>query len=92
LPVKTEVQATADIETILPIGLTAYARLCGATLVRAHARGGDVVAIDAYIGTDETFTDALEEFAQVYADQAEQDFGQLKQAISDGKIPIQAGV
>jgi hypothetical protein len=46
----------------------------------------------AYIGTDETFRDALEEFAQVYADQAEQDYGQLKQAIADGETPIQAGV
>lgn len=58
----------------------------------AHARGGDVIAIEAYIGTDETFTDALEEFAQVDADQAEQEYGQLKQAIADGKSPIQAGV
>jgi hypothetical protein len=41
---------------------------------------------------DETFTESLEEFAQVYADQAEQDYGQLKQAISDGKIMIQEGI
>jgi uncharacterized protein (DUF2252 family) len=87
-----DMKGSADIETIEPIGLTAYARLCGATLARAHARGGDVIAIDAYIGTDETFTDALEEFAQVYADQAEQDYGQLKQAISDGKIRVEAGI
>jgi uncharacterized protein (DUF2252 family) len=87
-----DMKGSVDVDTILPIGLTAYARVCGATLARAHARGGDVVAIDAYIGTDETFMDALEEFAQVYADQAEQDFGQLKQAISDGKIPVESGV
>ena len=87
-----DMKGSADIDTITPVALTAYARLCGATLARAHARGGDVVAIDAYIGTDETFTDSLEEFAQVYADQAEQDYGQLKQAIADGKIPIQAGI
>jgi uncharacterized protein (DUF2252 family) len=87
-----DMKGSADLETIQPTALTAYARLCGATLARAHARGGDVIAIDAYIGTDETFTEALEEFAQVYADQAEQDYGQLKQAISDGKIPVEAGV
>jgi uncharacterized protein (DUF2252 family) len=87
-----DMKGSADLETIQPTALTAYARLCGATLARAHARGGDVIAIDAYIGTDETFADALEEFAQVYADQAEQDFGQLKQAIADGKIKIQAGI
>jgi len=87
-----DMKGSADIETIQPMGLTAYARLCGGTLARAHARGGDVIAIDAYIGTDETFIESLEEFAQVYADQAEQDFGQLKQAIADGKLPVQAGV
>ena len=87
-----DMKGSADIDTIQPIGLTAYARLCGVTLARAHARGGDAIAINAYIGTDGTFTDALEEFAQVYADQAEQDYGQLKQAISDGKIPVEAGI
>ena len=87
-----DMKGSVDVDTILPIALTAYARLCGAALARAHARGGDVVAIDAYIGADETFSDAIEEFAQVYADQAEQDYGHLKQAISDGKIPVQEGI
>jgi uncharacterized protein (DUF2252 family) len=87
-----DMKGSVDIDTILPFGLTAYARLCGATLARAHARGGDVVEIDAYIGTDGTFTDSLEEFAHIYADQAQQDYAQLKQAISDGKIPIQVGI
>ena len=34
----------------------------------------------------------LHEFAQVYTDQAEQDYGQLRQAISDGQITVQEGV
>jgi len=87
-----DMKGSVDVDTILPIGLTAYARLCGATLARAHARGGDVIAIDAYIGTDGAFTESLEEFAQVYANQAEQDYGQLKQAIADGKITVQEGI
>jgi predicted alpha/beta hydrolase len=72
--------------------LTAYARLCGATLARAHARGGDAVAIDAYLGTDNSFAEALEQFAQMYADQAEQDYGQLQQAITEGEIQVQTGI
>jgi uncharacterized protein (DUF2252 family) len=87
-----DMKGSIDTGTIQPAGLTAYADLCGATLARAHARGGDAIAIDAYIGTDDTFTQALEEFAQVYADQAEQDYGQLQQAISQGKIPVQTGI
>ena len=58
-----DMKGSVDTHTIQPIGSTAYAGLCGATLARAHARGGDVVAIDAYIGTDDTFVEALEEFA-----------------------------
>jgi uncharacterized protein (DUF2252 family) len=87
-----DMKGSVDTTTIQPIGLTAYARLCGATLARAHARGGDVVAIDAYIGTDDSFAEALEEFAAVYADQAEQDYGQLRQAITEGKIQVQTGI
>ncbi len=87
-----DMKGSVDTTTIQPIGLTAYARLCGATLARAHARGGDAVAIDAYLGTDDSFTEALEEFAAVYADQAEQDYGQLQQAITEGKIQVQTGI
>ena len=85
-------KGSVDTATIQPTGLTAYADLCGATLARAHARGGDAIAIDAYLGTDDTFTQGLEEFAQVYADQAEQDYEQLQQAIAQGKIPVQTGI
>jgi L-2-hydroxyglutarate oxidase LhgO len=87
-----DMKGSVDTATIQPTGLTAYAGLCGATLARAHARGGDAIAIDAYLGTDDTFSQALEEFAQVYADQAEQDYGQLQQAITQGKIPVQTGI
>jgi uncharacterized protein (DUF2252 family) len=87
-----DMKGSVDTTTISPIGLTAYAALCGATLARAHARGGDVVAIDAYIGTDDSFTQALEEFAQVYSDQAEQDYGQLQQAITQGKVAVETGI
>ena len=31
-----------------------YARMCGWTLARAHARSGDPVAIAEYLGTDDT--------------------------------------
>lgn len=87
-----DMKGSVDTATIQPIGLTAYARLCGTTLARAHARGGDAVEIDAYLGTDDSFAEALEEFAQVYADQAEQDYGQLQHAITEGKIQVQTGI
>jgi hypothetical protein len=87
-----DMKGSIDIATIDPTQLSAYARLCGTTLARAHARGGDVIAIDSYLGTDESFAEALEEFAHVYADQAEQDYGRLQQAITEGKIQVQTGI
>ena len=39
-----------EVETLLVPGATLYARLCGATLARAHARWGDRIAIASYLG------------------------------------------
>jgi hypothetical protein len=38
------------IEQMVPAGMKAYARMCGWTLARAHARSGDRVALAAYLG------------------------------------------
>ena len=37
-----------------PPSMQVYARLCGWTLARAHARSGDRIAISAYLGTSNT--------------------------------------
>src|SRR5690349_15124895 len=39
-----------DVERITIPGATQYARFCGATLARAHARWGDRIAIASYLG------------------------------------------
>ena len=39
-----------DADTMLVPGATLYARICGATLARAHARWGDRIAIASYLG------------------------------------------
>ena len=87
-----DMKGSVDLSVIEPAALAAYGRLCGVTLARAHARGGDVVAIDAYLGSDDTFVEAVAEFAHAYADQTEQDFRRLQQAISDGAVPVRSGV
>jgi uncharacterized protein (DUF2252 family) len=38
-----DMKGSAVIETMVPTGLTFYARLCGHTLARAHARSGDPI-------------------------------------------------
>ncbi|MFZ0529050.1 MAG: DUF2252 domain-containing protein, partial [Propionicimonas sp.] len=43
-------KASAAVEGTVPEGLAVYARLCGWTLARGHARSGDRVAIAGYLG------------------------------------------
>ena len=55
-------------------------------LARAHARTGDAIAIDAYIGKGRRFDEALGEFAAGYADQTARDHQQLQGAVTSGAI------
>jgi uncharacterized protein (DUF2252 family) len=66
--------------------LAEFATACGGTLARAHARTGDPVAIDGYIGNGRKFTDAIVRFAREYADQNERDHAQLVRAIAAGTV------
>ena len=74
-----------------PASLTAYARLCGWTLARAHARSGDPVAIASYLGTSDRFDHALATFAEAYADQNERDYATLRRAVDDGHLVAENG-
>lgn len=69
-----------------PDNLRAYARLCGTTLARAHARSGDRVAIAAYLGGKDTFDHALADFALRYADQTVRDHAALGAAVAAGVV------
>jgi uncharacterized protein (DUF2252 family) len=66
--------------------LLEFATACGETLARAHARSGDPVAIDSYIGKGPKFAAELGRFARLYADQNERDHTQLVRAIDDGSV------
>ena len=74
-----------NTELIAP-RLAEFATACGGALARAHARTGDPVAIDGYIGKGASFTAAISRFAQLYADQNERDHAQLVSAIAAGDI------
>ena len=66
--------------------LAEFATACGATLARAHARTGDPMAIDAYIGNHAKFAAAIGQFACLYADQNERDHARLVSAIAAGTV------
>ena len=75
-----------DLANSSPEGLALYARLCGGTLARAHARSGDRVAIAAYLGAGDRFDQAMAEFGSAYADQNARDYGAFLDAIEHGRI------
>ncbi|MBR7830870.1 DUF2252 domain-containing protein [Actinospica sp. MGRD01-02] len=79
-------------ETMIPAGMVAYARLCGWTVARAHARSGDRIAIAAYLGEDTTFANAIAEFSVAYADQNERDHAALQEAERSGRVKVERGL
>ena len=54
-------------------GLFDYARLCGRTLARAHARSGHPAIMTGYMGDSDAFDLALADFALAYEQQNERD-------------------
>jgi uncharacterized protein (DUF2252 family) len=81
-----------DVESLNAEGFEIYARACGFTLARAHARSGDRIAIAAYLGSGEVFDRAMSEFAELYADQAERDHAALAEAAKSGRITATEGL
>jgi uncharacterized protein (DUF2252 family) len=76
---------SVPVEQMLPEGMTVYARLCGWTLARAHARSGDRITLAAYLGGSAKFDQAIADFAETYADQNERDYAALQTAVKNGK-------
>src|SRR5262249_48326278 len=60
--------------------LSIYAKACGWTVARAHAKGGDPWTISGYLGAGDRFDKAMGKFALAYADQAERDHASLRAA------------
>jgi hypothetical protein len=83
---------SAVIEQMDPRRMDLYARLCGWTLARAHARSGDRVVIAAYLGKSAKFDNAVADFAETYADQNERDYADMSSAVSAGRVQAQSGV
>jgi uncharacterized protein (DUF2252 family) len=87
-----DMKGSATVETMTPVTLTFYARICGWTLARAHARSGDPVAIAEYLGPDDAFDQSITDFSKRYADQNEQDYQQFVNAVRSGRLEAQEGV
>jgi uncharacterized protein (DUF2252 family) len=82
----------ADVDNLRVPGATLYARICGATLARAHARWGDRIAIASYLGKGEAFDRAIASFSASYADQNERDYEAFAAAVRSGRLTAQTGL
>jgi uncharacterized protein (DUF2252 family) len=87
-----DMKGSADVESLRPPALAFYARQCGWTLARAHARSGDPIAITAYLGTGDGFDKSVTDFSERYADQNDKDFQAFTKAIGTGRLTAIEGV
>jgi uncharacterized protein (DUF2252 family) len=87
-----DMKASAEVELMSPVGMTSYARMCGWTLARAHARSGDPIAIAEYLGTGGAFDNAIADFSARYADQNQRDYDTFVKAIADGRVQAVTGI
>jgi uncharacterized protein (DUF2252 family) len=81
---------SADITAMRRSDMALYARLCGWTLARGHARSGDATAIASYLGSSDVFDRAIAAFAEAYADQNERDHAALVDAIATERVHAQS--
>lgn len=85
-------KGSADLDRMPASTMEVYARLCGWTLARAHARSGDRIAIASYLGASDTFEKAMANFAETYADQNEADYDQFAAAIESGQLEARGDI
>jgi len=83
---------SADVDNMPYERLVAYVKACGWTLARTHARSGDRVAIASYLGSGDTFDEAIATFSEAYADQNELDHRALLDAVDNGKVVARTGI
>ena len=87
-----DMKGSAVVETMSPSTLDVYARNCGWTLARAHARSGDPIAITEYLGDSDEFDRAITDFSKRYADQNERDYQEFVSAVRSGRLEALEGV
>src|SRR5262245_48814996 len=62
-----------DLATMSERGLVAYAKLCGQTLARAHAKSGKTLEISGYLGSGSNFDDAITDYSAAYSNRVVND-------------------
>src|SRR6185295_12210688 len=81
-----DMKGSMSVPLMDPLQLDYYGRLCGWALARAHARTGRATMISGYLGNGDAFDHAIADFAVAYADQNQQDYQRLRQAVAAGRV------
>jgi hypothetical protein len=82
----------AQVERLRVRSAALYARVCGATLARAHARSGDRIGIASYLGRGDSFDRAIADFAVAYADQNDRDYEAFTATVRSGRLAAETGL
>ncbi len=85
-------KGSVDVEGVGRDRLEQYARVCGFTMARGHARTGDPVALAGYLGSGDVFDRAITEFATSYADRNEAYFAEFRAAVDSGDLESAPGL
>ena len=75
-----------DLEAMGAERLRRWADRGGAALARAHARGGDAIAVSGYLGGSDRFARAVADHAERYVDVVEADLTVMAAAVADGVL------
>lgn len=67
-------KGSVQLEQLDADGLDHYAKLCAATLAKAHARSGDRTALAAFMAEGKRFDAAITAYGLAYAAQSERDY------------------
>ena len=87
-----DMKGSVDVAGMDEKSFETYMALCAVCLARAHARTGDEAGVWGYIGGNDTFAEAIGDFAVAYADQTERDHQALEKAIKLGRISAETEI
>ena len=81
-----DIKISIKVETFGKSEMLSFADWCGQALALSHARSGDSAMLSGYMGSSDTFDQAIAAFSIAYADQNEKDQAAFKKAIKSGRI------
>jgi uncharacterized protein (DUF2252 family) len=87
-----DMKGSMDVPAMDADQLTYYGRLCGWALARGHARTGRAALISGYLGSGDSFDEAVADFAVAYSAQNERDYAELQTAVATGRIHAVMGL